>query len=187
MDSRVFIYAFLSKVFADILDKKAIEDLKNDDNLLSTIGPKSFEYFKANDIDTIYDELNSEFSSIFLMNAQPLESSIIDSKDEVLIGLQNPVMQFYFEHGYDLNLGTTHLQTPDHISIEFAFVQNLIQRGDDKAYYEFFKAHIMEWVPHYLIAISDMSESVFYKELFDFTIEFIASEYEMLLEKFDGQ
>ena len=187
MESRVFIYAFLSKVYADVLDKKAIEDLKSDENLLATIGQESQNYFASNDIDTIYEALNDDFSSIFLMNAQPLESSIVDSKEEVLVGLQNPVMQFYFDHGYDLNLASTHIQTPDHISLEFAFMQNLIQRGDERAYYEFLKAHVIEWVPHYLIAIGDMATTVFYKELFDFSVEFVATEYEALLEKFDGQ
>jgi TorA maturation chaperone TorD len=181
--TRVYIYAFLSTIFSDSLTKKLVEDIKNNEELLSMIGEESLEYFKNNSVDTITEELDTDFSSIFLMHHQPIESSVLDSKDEVLVGLQNPVMQFYFQHGYELNMTGTHIQTPDHISIELSFMQSLIMKDDEKTQREFLQKHLVSWVPPYMIACKDMASSVFFRELFDFSIEFLVADYEQLSEK----
>lgn len=179
--TRIFIYAFLSTIFSNPADKQLIEDIKNNEELLTMIGNNAFEYFKSKDIDTIYEELDIDFSSIFLMYNQPIESAVLDSKDEVLVGLQNPVMQFYFQNGYEINMSLTHIQTPDHISIELSFMQNLIAKDDISKQEQFLSSHILEWVPQYLIGCKDMANTLFYKDLFDFCVEFLIADYDMLV------
>jgi TorA maturation chaperone TorD len=180
--TRVYLYAFLSRIFSNPLDNKLIEDLKTNSQLLEMIGEQALKYFQTNSIENLDDELNIEFSSIFLMSSQPIESIVIDSKDEVLVGLQNPVMQFYFQNNYDLNLLNTHIQTPDHISIELSFMQNIVQADEFFVQKEFMENHLLKWIPMYLIAIEDMAKTPFYKELFDFMLEFMFKDYETILE-----
>lgn len=177
---RTYLYAFLSRVFSNSLDETYLKELQQNDELLSLLGEKSFNWFKTTSLDIITEELNIDYSSIFLMNAKPIESSIIDSKDEILVGLQNPVMQFYFNHNYELNLAASHLQTPDHISIEFAFMQNLIAKNEILTQKEFLQAHLLKWAVPYFMGIKQMANTPFYQDLSDFTIEFLASDYDFL-------
>lgn len=180
---RTYLYAFLSRVFSNALDEMYLKELQQNDELLSLLGEKSFNWFKTTSLETIAEELNIDYSSIFLMNAKPIESSILDAKDEILVGLQNPVMQFYFNHNYELNLAASHLQTPDHISIEFAFMQNLIAKNEILTQKEFLKAHLLKWAVPYFLGVKQMAKTPFYKDLSDFTIEFLASDYDFLVNE----
>ncbi len=178
--TKAFVYAFLSRCYQKELDKKAIEDLKSNEELLDLIGPDTKKWFLSNDIEKIEEELNVDYSSAFLINSQPVETLVEDSKGEILVGLQNPVMQFYFNHGYEINMNQTDILAPDHLSIELSFMQNLIYRNEKKSAFEFLKEHMLKWVPPYLIGIKSLVETPFYKDLADLTIEFLLSDYEEL-------
>ncbi len=182
MSERAIIYAMLSKFFADILDEKTIEDLKSNTELLNLIGQNTKNWFENSKDEELLEEINIDFTTIFLMNAQPIESSVIDNKNDVLVGLQNPVMQFYFSHGYDINLLKTHIQTPDHLAIELAFMQNLVMKEELKTQKRFLKKHLLEWVPQYLIGIKNIAQTPFYRDLCDFASEFIVADYHSILE-----
>ncbi|NWF66640.1 MAG: molecular chaperone TorD family protein, partial [Campylobacterales bacterium] len=123
---RAFIYAMLSNIFSDSLNEKEINDFKNNEELLSVIGEASKEYFNSKSVEEIKEELNVDFTTTFLINAHPIESAVTDLKQDVLVGLQNPVMQFYYKYGYDINLLNTEIQVPDHLAIELGFMQNLV-------------------------------------------------------------
>lgn len=181
--NRVYIYAFLSRVFSNTLNEKYLNELQNNEELLNLIGENSLAWFKNTPLSVINEALNIDYSTIFLMNAKPIESSIIDSKDEILVGLQNPVMQFYYNHNYDLNLAASHLQTPDHISIEFAFMQNLIAKEELKTQKEFLQMHLLKWAVPYFVGIKQMANTPLYQDICDFTIEFLANDYESLSQK----
>ncbi|BCD68900.1 molecular chaperone [Nitratiruptor sp. YY09-18] len=181
--ARAFVYAFLSRVFSKELGKKEIEDLKNNPELLVTIGNDTLDYFQNSDTQTIQDELNIDYSSLFLVNSQPVESLVVDSTGEILVGLQNPVMFFYFENGYEIDMNQTEILAPDHLAIEFGFMQNLAYRNEDKIAKKFLQQHILAWVPPYLVAIQDVAQTPFYKDICDFTIDYLLSDYEMLKEE----
>lgn len=178
--NRTYIYAFLSRVFSDSLDEKFLLDLRNNKEFLNMIGSNTMLWFERDSMDEIKEALNVDYSSVFLMNAKPIETSVIDAKDEILVGLQNPVMQFYFQHNYELNLSASHLQTPDHISIEFAFMQNCIAKDEYKVQQEFLATHLLKWAIPYFIGIKGMCSTPLYKDLCDFVIEFLASDYDFL-------
>ncbi len=181
--TRVYIYAFLSRMFAKELDLKAVKDLR-ETGILESLGEESLKWFEENSDEEILEKLNIDFSSLFLMNAHPIESIVLDDKDEALVGLQNPVMQFYFTHGYDLHLDKTEIQTPDHIALEFAFMQNLVLKEEDKAAGEFLQKHLLQWAPQYLLAVSKEAETPFYKELCEFAAEFLVADFDFLMKTF---
>jgi len=178
---RAIVYAFLSRMFSDILDKKLLMELKEDKALLEMLlGEEAMVWFEETPLDELEEVLNMDFTSLFLMNSMPIESSVLDDKDEVMVGLQNPVMQFYFAHGYELALKLSHIQTPDHLSIECAFMQNLVLKNEVDVQKEFLQKHLLAWAPVYLLGIKGMAQTPFYEALCDFGAEFLVSDYAFL-------
>lgn len=177
---RRYIYAFLSRIFTDVLDERFIKDLKNNDDLLTLIGESTKAYFLNNTLETLNEELNVDFTSMFILNSQPIESFILDHKSEVLVGLQNPVMSFYFRHGFEIDMNQTSIVAPDHLSIEFAFMQSLVHQDNKTTQVEFLEEHIMQWVIPYMQGMSSMSSTPFYRDICDFVSEFLVSDYDKL-------
>ena len=177
------MYAFLSRMFEKELGKKEIEDLKNSPELLETIGEESKSYLLQAPTTVIEEELNVDFNSLFVINSQPVETLVIDQSGEVLVGLQNPVMFFYFENGYEIDMNRTEILAPDHLSIEFGFMQNLAFRDEDRAALKFLRDHLLLWVPPYLIAMKREAQTPLYRDLCDFTIDYLLSDYELLKEE----
>lgn len=180
---RKYIYAFLSRTLSDIPDKRYITDLKANSEFLEMIGAESKAWFEANGVDTLYDALNTDYSSMFVLNTQPIESFVLDAKNETLVGLQNPVMAFYFNHGFEVNMDQTQLMAPDHLSIEFAFMQTLVHRGEMKAQFEFLDEHLMNWVIPYMLGMRAMAMTPYYRDLCDFIIEFLSADYEVVSQE----
>ncbi len=181
--ARAFVYAFLSRMFEKELGHKEIKDLRSNPELLETIGKEAKEYMLQEDVAKIEEELNIDFNSLFVINSQPVESLVVDSTGEILVGLQNPVMFFYFENGYELDMNKTEILAPDHLSIEFAFMQNLAYRSETKQAQKFLKEHLLLWVVPYLVAMQKQAQTPFYKDLCDFTNDFLLHEYETLKQE----
>lgn len=174
------MYAFLSRMFKGVLDKRLILELQNDDAILDLILGERKEWFLTAPLETLEEELNVDYTSLFLMHDLPIESSVLDDKNEVLVGLQNPVMQFYFEHGYELNLSKSEVVAPDHLSLECAFMQHLVLKEEKDAKRAFLQKHLLTWAPSYLLSISHAAQTPFYRELCLLAAEFFVSEYEDL-------
>ncbi len=181
--ARAFVYAFLSRVFAKELGQKEIEDLKKSPELLEAIGEESQKYFLSSPTTKIADDLNIDFNSLFVINSQPVESLVVDSTGEILVGLQNPVMFFYFENGYEIDMNRTEILAPDHLAIEFGFMQNLAYRDEDRIALRFLRDHLLQWVPPYLLAMQKVAQTPFYKDMCDFSIDYLFSDYELLLQE----
>ncbi|MRI83847.1 MAG: dehydrogenase [Nitratiruptor sp.] len=184
--ARAFVYAFLSRLFEKPLGAREIEDLLHREELLETIGPKAYRYFQEVPPERLEEELNIDFSSLFIVNSQPVETLVLDSTREILVGLQNPVMFFYFEHGYEIDMNRTHLLAPDHLAIEFGFMQNLAYRQEDLVACRFLREHLLQWVPPYLLAMGSVAQTPFYQDVCDFTIDFLFNEYSHLGGVCDG-
>lgn len=174
------VYAFLSRVMSNNLDHRFITDLKNNLALLEVIGEETQAWFVSSSNEDLYDALNTDYTSMFLLNAQPVESFVLDSKNETLIGLQNPVMAFYFSHGFELNMDQTELMAPDHLSIELAFMQTLVFREEVQVQVKFMDEHLFMWVIPYMLGMKSMADTPFYRDICDFMVEFLCADYEYL-------
>ena len=179
---RIYIYAFLSRIFSDVMDEKLIVQLQDNAQLLEMISPNTLEWFENTSNEELKKLLNVDFTSLFCMNSLPVESFVMDDKDEVQVGLQNPVMQFYFNHGYELNLSTSKVNSPDHIALECAFMENLVQRDEKKVQITFLEKHLLKWAPIYFLGVKDMAKTQFYRDLCDFTTEFLIADYDCLMQ-----
>jgi TorA maturation chaperone TorD len=180
-DTRLYSYAFLSRVMADIPDARFIKDLKANERLMSTIGEGSMKWLLGLDDMFILDELNSDFTSLFVLNTQPIESFVLDAKNEAQVGLQNPAMGYYFKNNFDLNMDQTSLMAPDHLSIEFAFMQALVFRDEKKSQREFLEQHLIPWVVPYMVGMKGFSTTPFYQDICDFIVEFLIADYNGLM------
>jgi putative dimethyl sulfoxide reductase chaperone len=179
---RLYIYAFLSRVMSNIPDRRFIHDLKSNESLLEIIGEETKAWISSTDIEVLYDELNTDFSSMFILNTQPMESFILDAKNETLVGLQNPVMAFYFNHGFEVNMDQTEIMAPDHLSIELAFMQTLVYREEVKGQLEFLDQHLIPWVIPYMMGMKSMADTPFYRDICDFIVEFLSADVEYLTQ-----
>jgi len=180
---RRYVYAFLSRIMSDIPDKRFVSDLKENKALLEVIGGETKQWFDATSIEEIADALNIDYSSMFVLNTQPIESFVLDAKNETLVGLQNPVMAFYFNHGFEVNMDQTELMAPDHLSIEFAFMQTLVYRNEQIVQLEFLKEHLMTWVIPYMLGMKSMAQTPLYHDICDFVAEFLSADYEFLVQE----
>lgn len=176
---RLYIYAFLSRTMADVPDKSYIKDLRNNSELLELLGEETKEWFTQKSDAEIFDALNEDYSSMFVINTQPVESFVLDAKNETLVGLQNPVMNFYYKNGFELNMDQSELMAPDHLSIELAFMQTLIYREERAPQYEFLKQHLFVWVIPYMVGMKSMAATPFFRDLCDFMVEFLVADYEV--------
>jgi putative dimethyl sulfoxide reductase chaperone len=183
---RLYIYAFLSRVMSDIPDRRFINDLKNNESLLEIIGEETKEWIQATDIEALYEQLNIDYTSMYILNTQPVESFVLDAKNETLVGLQNPVMAFYFNHGFEVNMDQTQIMAPDHLGIEFAFMQTLVYRNEFKGQLEFLDQHLFPWVVPYMMGMKSMADTPFYRDICDFIIEFLSADYEFLSQGTDN-
>jgi len=181
MGNREVIYALLSRIFSDVLDKKAIEDLKNNQVLLQSFGSECARYFEQNSVEKLYEELNTDFSTTFLIDEPPIEAVVLENKEEVQVGLQNPLLQFYTANGYSFDLLSSNVQSPDHLSVELAFMQNLINRDELDIQRKFLKEHLALWAPPYLLSVKNSCITPFYRDVCDFGAEFIISDYSNLV------
>ena len=186
---RLYIYAFLSRTMANTADKNYVRDLRNNKELLELLGEDTLAWFQAKSDEEVLDALNEDYSSMFIINTQPVESFVLDAKNETLVGLQNPVMNFYYRNGFELNMDQSELMAPDHLSIELAFMQTLIYRDEQKPQFQFLKEHLFTWVVPYMIGMKSMANTPFYRDICDFTVEFIVADYDYcstLAENSDG-
>ncbi len=181
-DNRAYIYAFLSTVFNEHPSIRAINDLKQNVELLSLIGENTKKYFEEKSAEEIEEELNIDFTSTFIANSHPIETAVKDARVEIASGMENPVVHFYAKYGYEINLINSPLATPDHISIELGFMQALVYQNELLAQKDFMKAHIVSWMPIYLIGVKKLVETPFYRDIADFAVDFILSDYEYLVD-----
>jgi TorA maturation chaperone TorD len=57
-------------------------------------------------------------------------------------------------------------------------MQNLVSRNELKAQKEFLQTHLLNWAVPYFLAVKEMAVTPLYKDLSDFVIEFLASDYD---------
>lgn len=183
MDQKIrsYIYAFLSRVFSYEVDSDFLKDIKSNEDVLKLVGIDSYNYLKNNKKAQVLEELNIDFHSLFTMNNHPYESAILDSSTEIMTGMQNPVMQFYLNHGYDINLENAPINVPDHIAIEFGFMQRLVMQDNLSVQKDFLSKHLLPWVPPFMMGIKPMAETPLYKDLCDFTSDFLFNDYNGLV------
>ena len=80
-------------------------------------------------------------------------------------------------------MNQTAIMAPDHLGIEFGFMQMLTFRDERAAQLKFMSEHLLPWVIPYMQGMKSMASSPFYSDFCDFVIEFLSSDYETIVEE----
>ena len=200
---RINMYAFISRLLIEEVDENLLEKIKNNPDLLELFpNTKEWESFKTKSTKELIDEdLNVDYTTVFILNAYPYESVFMNDEGHINPTPTNPTLQFYLEHGYEIDLNKTRVLSPDHIAVELEFMITLIQEqlkaysmndqeGEKKALNlqkEFMENHILQWAPIYLMAARDMSETPFYYDVCQMALDFIMTDYEYILEQIEAE
>jgi TorA maturation chaperone TorD len=200
---RINMYAFISRLLIEEVDENLLEKIKNNPDLLELFpNTKEWQTFKTKSTKELIDEdLNVDYTTVFILNAYPYESVFMNDEGHINPTPTNPTLQFYLEHGYEIDLNKTRVLSPDHIAVELEFMITLIQEqlkaysmndqeGEKKALNlqkEFMENHILQWAPIYLMAARDMSETPFYYDVCQMALDFIMTDYEYILEQLEAE
>jgi len=200
---RINMYAFISRLLIEEVDENILEKIKNNPDLLELFpNTKEWESFKIKSTKELIDQdLNVDYTTVFILNAYPYESVFMNDEGHINPTPTNPTLQFYLEHGYEIDLNKTRVLSPDHIAVELEFMITLIQEqlkaysmndqeGEKKALNlqkEFIENHILQWAPIYLMAARDMSETPFYYDVCQMALDFIMTDYEYILEQLEAE
>lgn len=194
--ARINMYGFISRLFMEEVDENLIQMIKSKPELLDLFPlTKEWDLFFNKETKSLIDEeLNVDYTTIFLLNAYPYESVFMNDEGHINPTLTNPTLQFYLEHGYEIDLNKTRVLSPDHIAVEMEFMITLIndqlnaysmfneeeEKKALKAQKEFMENHLLRWSTIYLLSAIDLAETPFYKDSCEMALEFLLSDYEYI-------
>lgn len=197
--ARINMYGLLSRLLIEELDEETLRKIKETPEILDLFpNTKEWQLFWEKEPKKLIEEdLNVDFTSIFILNVYPYESVFLNDEGYINPSITNPTLQFYLEHGYEIDLNKTRALSPDHLAVELEFMMNLIQEelnafaredyNEEKRYLnlekEFMEKHLLQWAPIYFMAARDMAETPFYYDLCQLALEFILSDYEYIEER----
>lgn len=120
--------------------------------------------------------LKTEYARVFILagGVRPYES-IYRGEGNML--MQEPwvkVKQFYHNCGLKLENPAGHPE--DHASAEFSFMFYLLGKEELSAAEDFFRQHIVCWIPQMLNQLLDYPYADFFKDVASFGLSFIESE-----------
>jgi len=179
--ARINMYGLLSRLLIEELDEETLRKIKETPEILDLFpNTKEWQLFWEKEPKQLIEEdLNVDFTSIFILNVYPYESVFLNDEGYINPSITNPTLQFYLEHGYEIDLNKTRALSPDHLAVELEFMMNLIQEElnafaredykEEKRYLnlekEFMEKHLLQWAPIYFMAARDMAETPFYYDL----------------------
>ncbi len=202
VQARINMYGLLSRLFIEEIDVDTLKKIKENPQLLDLF-PKTKQwrqFFEKGPQKLIEEELNVDFTTVFLLNVYPYESVFMNDEGYIDPSVTNPALIFYREHGYSIDLNKTRALSPDHIAVEMEFMMTLakeeldaLKQGDTEKVKKlkeiqkkFLEEHLANWGVVYLLSAKDMAETPFYQDVCELALEFILSDYELLSEDLEG-
>ncbi|NPA51625.1 MAG: molecular chaperone TorD family protein [Aquificae bacterium] len=196
--ARVNMYGLLSRLLIEEVDFYTLEKIKENKDLLDLF-PKTKEWDLFWEKDTqklIEEDLNVDFTTIFILNAYPYESVFVNDEGYINPTITNPTLMFYKDHGYSIDLNETRALSPDHIAVELEFMMNLIQeelnaiaKEDEEELKrirniqkDFLKEHLANWGTIYLLSARELAQTPFYQDVSTLAMEFLLNDYEYINE-----
>ena len=199
IESRIALYALISRLMLIEVDEKLLEQIEGDEGLLELFpNYKSWDKREKLDRKTLIEEqYNVDFTSLFLMHLVPYESFYTRDDQMIESGGDNPVLELYNALDFRVELTKARVVSADHIGIELEFMymlcvamQKALEADDLEGVCEllsvqkgFLKDHLLEWSPLFLINMKRESRTPLYHDGAELTLEFMLSDYEYINEK----
>ncbi len=199
IESRIALYALISRLMLIEVDEDFLQNLEKDPALLDMF-PNYRDWSKRKDLsvkDLIEQYYNVDFANLFLMHLVPYESFYSREDQMVESGGDNPVIELYNELDFRVELDRARVVSADHIGVELEFMYMLcdaqkkaIEADDKEGVCELFqvqraflKEHLLEWAPMFLINAKRESRTPLYHDGTEMTLEFLLSDYEYITQK----
>ena len=196
---RTIYYTLFSRLLTKEVDETTIEIIKKgceSDELMSDMFSLSYasEVFMTKDSKELAEELAAVYVDLFILKLVPYESFYVAENQMIESGASNPAATFYKKYGFEADMIAARVVSPDHIGVEFEFMMSLVKhelealQEDNEIYAdqirdvqkEFLKAHLLPFAMYFLPALSACSNSPFYKDIADVSLEFVFNDFEEL-------
>jgi TorA maturation chaperone TorD len=193
---RESLYALIARTLLKEIDVDTLESIISDENL-SSYFPNFMEWsmLKEKSRQDLIDEyLDVDFTDMTLLHLAPYESFFKREDQMINSGGENPVIEFYNEYDFRVELGKARAISPDHIAIEAEFMYLLVnaqrkalEEGDTdgansikEIQKKFLNEHLLSFAPQYLMALKLEALTPFYHDVAEFSLEFLLSDNEYL-------
>jgi len=197
--SRVNIYALLSRILLQELDLQTLTTIKNDENILDFF-PTLKEWKPLNDVEDtklLEEYFNPDFVNLSILHLIPYETFYTREDQMIETGGANPVTDIYSAYNFMVDFEIARTVSSDHIGIELEFMHHLAQaeqkaleEGDTDAVHElksvqkeFLNKHLLLWAPLYLINMKFEARTPLYYDAADMALEFLLSDNEYLTKE----
>lgn len=193
------VYGLLSSVYSQEPDKGFIENVQNDKSLRLLIAEGGMwdEKFWAQSVKELYERLAVEYTRLFIgpkNHIPPLESlyNYKEGETRQIWGSATVDVKKLIESS-GLSFIKNYGSIPDHISIEFEFMQKLVEKEGElweKENYNsqlyktielemrFINEHLKMWIPDFCQKVIGAAKLDFYKNFAKLTKDFIVTEKE---------
>lgn len=196
IEQRLNFYALLSRVLMEECDRELLRTIFKNGKLLAMLPSLSEEKAPIEaDMTRYIDEvLNVDFTNLFLLHLTPYESFYKRDDGMMNTGGSNPVVQFYEEYDFQVDLTKARAVAADQIGCELEFMHVLVE-GERKArenndkeaakellgiQKQFMHEHLLSWAPLFLAQVKNEAETGFYRDFADLALDFLFADYEYI-------
>lgn len=198
IESRINIYALLSRVLLQELDSEILQTIKNDENILDFF-PTLKDWKQLEELDNkvlLENYFNPDFVNLSVLHLIPYETFYTREDQMVETGGANPVTDIYSAYDFMVDYEAARAVSSDHIGIELEFMHHLanaekaalednnmdVVKEIRETQHEFLNKHLLQWAPLYLINMKYEARTPLYFDAADMALEFILSDNEYLTE-----
>lgn len=196
--SRINIYALLSRVLLQELEVDTLKMIKNDETILDFF-PTLKEWGPLHEVgekQLLEEYFNPDFVNLAILHLIPYETFYTRDDQMIETGGANPVTDMYSAYDFMVDFEISRTISADHIGIELEFMHHLCsaeyKAAEDKdeeavahlrrVQKEFLEKHLLRWAPLYLINMKYESRTPLYYDAAEMALEFILSDNEYLSE-----
>jgi len=194
--SRINLYALLSRIMLQELDIEMLKMIKNDENILDFF-PTFKEWApltELNEKKLLEEVINPDFVNLSVLHLIPYETFYTRDDQMIETGGANPVTDMYSAYDFMVDYEVARTLSSDHIGVELEFMHHLanaeLQALKDnntdavkelrETQHEFLNKHLLRWAPMYLINMKYEARTPLYYDGAEMALEFMLSDNEYL-------
>ncbi|MDF1882532.1 molecular chaperone TorD family protein [Sulfurimonas sp. SAG-AH-194-C21] len=195
-ESRINLYALLSRIMLQELDVKMLQMIKKDENILDFF-PTLKEWAPLTELDEqklLEEVINPDFVNLSVLHLIPYETFYTRDDQMIETGGANPVTDIYSAYDFMVDYEVARTLSSDHIGVELEFMHHLANAElqalkDDnenavkelrETQHEFLNKHLLQWAPMYLINMKYEARTPLYYDAAEMALEFMLSDNEYL-------
>ena len=197
--SRINLYALLSRIMLQELDVEMLKMIKNDETILDFF-PTLKKWAPLTEMDEqklLEEMINPDFVNLSVLHLIPYETFYTREDQMIETGGANPVTDIYSAYDFMVDYEVARTLSSDHIGVELEFMHHLanaeLQALTDgnadavkelrETQHEFLNKHLLQWAPLYLINMKYESRTPLYYDGAEMALEFILSDNEYLTKE----